>query len=60
MARDLIGTKLIAKSLSVSADTVARMIRAGELKAYKLRGNTSPWRVSREAIERIRRGQRAK
>lgn len=56
--RDLVGTAVIARALGVSRRTVERMIARGELKAVKVRANTSPWRATREEVERLKRGNR--
>jgi excisionase family DNA binding protein len=38
-----------AKLLTVSGDTIRRMIKAGELDAIKVRGT---WRIRRESLEK--------
>jgi excisionase family DNA binding protein len=49
----------IGKALGVSPITVRRMIEDGRLKAFRIGGNTSPWKVWLSDIERIR-GNRAR
>lgn len=45
-----ISTARAAEMLDVSIQTIHRMIEAGELKAYKVRPGTSPWRVSYDSV----------
>jgi excisionase family DNA binding protein len=46
-----ISVAMTAEMLSVSEDTVLRMIEEGEIKAYKLRKKrNSPWRVNYHSV----------
>jgi hypothetical protein len=57
--RFVTGATAIGKALGVSPITVRRMIEDGRLKAFRIGGNTSPWKVWLSDIERIR-GNRAR
>jgi excisionase family DNA binding protein len=46
-----------ARLLGVSDDTIRRMIKSGQLPAFKVR---SQWRIRKEEVERIMRGEREK
>ncbi len=47
---DLISTKEAAKMLTVSVQTICKMIWDGRLKATKLGNATSPWRINKESV----------
>ena len=57
--RFVTGATAIGKALGVSPITVRRMIEDGRLKAFRIGGNTSPWKVWLSDIERIRENRGA-
>ncbi len=50
MVGEVLSLPEAAFALRVSKDTVRRMIKSGQLPAFKVRG---VWRVKREELERI-------
>lgn len=48
--RHTISVRRTAQMLDVSVATVTRMIEAGELKGYKVREATSPYRVNYDSV----------
>lgn len=50
LTKPLYSIKEVTEMLSVSDDTVRKLIQSGELKARKIRGQ---WRIYRESLERI-------
>lgn len=53
-------TEQVAEILQVSVGTVRLLIKSGSLTAYRLSGNRSQYRVTREALQDYReRQQRA-
>jgi len=55
-ARNLLTIDETAKYLSLTPETVRRLIRRGELRATKL---GKVWRVSREVLRRVENGEAA-
>lgn len=55
MPDEVLTIKEAASLLRVSDDTIRRMIDEGKLPAFKVRGN---WRIKREEIEKIMRGEK--
>lgn len=49
-----------AAELSTSPYTVRALIRARELRAFKLRGDTGAWRIRPEALDEYRANQEAR
>lgn len=49
-----------AAALNTSPETVRRLISCGDLKAYRLRGTSGPWRIRPDHIEEYRERQRSK
>ena len=47
---ELISTKEAAKMLTVSVQTICKMIWDGRLKATKLGNATSPWRINKASV----------
>ncbi len=49
---ELLTTQEAAQILRVTPQTIMNMIRRGDLPGRKIgaRGNTSPWRIPREAV----------
>jgi predicted DNA-binding transcriptional regulator AlpA len=57
--REVLETKSIAHELGVSPKTVKRLHREHRLPgSYKLGGVTSPIRMHRDDLERLKRGKR--
>lgn len=54
----LLSTKTVAKRLDVTARTVARWLRDGELEGVKINGHT--WRVREETLEQFIEGRAVK
>jgi hypothetical protein len=50
----LSGTRAIADALDVSPSSALRLIRSKLLRAWKMPGRTSPYRVEREELRRFR------
>lgn len=48
------GARAIAKEMDCSTITILRMIASGRLRAFKARGNSSPWKCFRSEIARVR------
>lgn len=47
-------TAQVAAELSASRETVRRLISSGELRAYRLSSEGSPWRVRPEELDAYR------
>jgi hypothetical protein len=57
--RIITGSKVIARILGCSPDTVLRLARRGDLPGcFQIGGRTSPLKVERKKLERIRRGRK--
>jgi excisionase family DNA binding protein len=48
--RVTVSTSRVAEILNCSDNTVVRLIEDGSLKAYKLRGASSPWRINYDSL----------
>lgn len=46
-----LSTRQVQKTLNVSKQTVFRMIRAGELRAIKGAGPTSPFKIDEDSLK---------
>lgn len=50
----------VARELNASTETVRALIASGDLKAYRLRGASGPFRVQPAAVEEYRERQRTR
>jgi len=48
-----------ASDLHCSGQTVRLLIKSGDLRAFKLRGDRGPWRIRRDALDEYRANQEA-
>jgi excisionase family DNA binding protein len=45
-----VSVRYVADLFDCSDDSIQRLIRSGVLKAYRLRGNNSPWRIYYDSV----------
>lgn len=53
MTEQTFTVKQLAKLLNVCDTTVRRLIDAGKVKAYKLNGPKSHWKITQAEVERL-------
>lgn len=49
-----------ASLLNTTPETIRRLIESGDLRAYRLRGESGPWRIEQSQIEEYREKQRSR
>lgn len=47
----------VAAEMQVHEETVRRWLQSGRLKGYRPGGTKAGWRITREAIEQLKRGE---
>lgn len=52
-----LSTSDAAREMRTTAETVRSLIASGDLRAYRLRGDTGPWRIPAGAIDEYRERQ---
>lgn len=56
---EIVGTKAIARELNTSPRTVLRLVADGSLPVFRLRGATSPLRITADDLGEFRRALQA-